>query len=152
MRCAQEMEALGRSFADTFLRNTKNELLLLYGDVGVGKTVFARGLIRSLLRDENEAVRSPTYLLEQEYATDKLVIRHYDFYRFEPEMTLVDAKAIDWFHAVKNDICIVECPERIKDRKMLLPLQGFYEAFIEFDQDDENVRQVILQYHRSTSG
>ena len=117
----QEMEVFGHRLAKA-LGPKPGDFIMLQGPVGVGKSVLARGFIRKALANEGLKVQSPTFLLEQEYEhpSKQFLIRHFDLYRFEPQMTEIDARALDWSNALRNDVCLVEWPERIK-LKMLLP-------------------------------
>jgi tRNA threonylcarbamoyladenosine biosynthesis protein TsaE len=56
--------------------------ILLYGDLGAGKTAFVRGLAEGLGADPNE-VSSPTFTLIQEYA-GRTRLFHADLYRLSP--------------------------------------------------------------------
>jgi tRNA threonylcarbamoyl adenosine modification protein YjeE len=62
------------------LRIRVGSLVVLNGELGAGKTTFARALIRALL-DGDVEVPSPTFSLQQTYATPRLSLTHFDFYR-----------------------------------------------------------------------
>lgn len=61
-------------------------VIALVGNLGAGKTTFTRGLARALGVPQ-ECVTSPTYLLQQDYPTDRgFLIHHFDVYRLgDPE-------------------------------------------------------------------
>lgn len=59
------------------------DMVTLAGDLGVGKTTFARALIRELLHDPALEAPSPTFTIMQGYESDALRILHADFYRIE---------------------------------------------------------------------
>jgi len=72
---AEETRALGRSVGESL---HGGELLLLQGDLGVGKTVFVKGLAEGI--GSAAEVTSPTFVLEQIYE-GRIVLIHIDLYR-----------------------------------------------------------------------
>jgi tRNA threonylcarbamoyladenosine biosynthesis protein TsaE len=78
-RSAAETEALGEALAPTL---STRDVVYLEGELGAGKTAFARGLARGLGASERE-VASPTFALLHEYAgaSGSVVLRHLDLYR-----------------------------------------------------------------------
>jgi len=75
-------------FGRAFARQLKGgELVVLQGDLGMGKTVFARGVAVGL-GIEPEEVSSPSYALIHEYRGGRLEMFHVDLYRLDhPEET-----------------------------------------------------------------
>jgi tRNA threonylcarbamoyladenosine biosynthesis protein TsaE len=68
-------EALGRE-------TRAGDVILLYGDLGAGKTAFVRGLARGVGANPDE-VSSPTFTIVQEYAGASATLYHVDLYRLE---------------------------------------------------------------------
>jgi len=75
----EETQEYGRALARGL---TGGELVLLEGDLGLGKTVFARGVATGL-GIPAEDVNSPSFTLVQEYGGGRLVMYHVDLYRIE---------------------------------------------------------------------
>jgi len=75
-----ETHAAGRALAPQIAPGT---IVLLYGDLGAGKTVFVRGLAEGLGLDP-EAVSSPTFTIVQEYRGPAVTLQHVDLYRLSP--------------------------------------------------------------------
>lgn len=74
----EETSAAGERLAASL---RPGDLVLLYGDLGSGKTAFVRGLARGLGADPEE-VSSPTFTLVQEYP-GRVTLFHVDLYRLD---------------------------------------------------------------------
>jgi tRNA threonylcarbamoyladenosine biosynthesis protein TsaE len=80
----EETLRLGRTMAQTL---KGGELIVLEGDLGMGKTVFARGIAIGLGISEDE-VRSPSFTLVHEYEGGRYPLFHVDLYRLDGDEDL----------------------------------------------------------------
>ena len=85
------------------------DVIALYGDLGAGKTSFARGFIRGFLGQELE-VPSPTFTLVQIYEGARGVIWHIDTYRLKHPDEVWELGIED---ALLDGILLIEWPERL---------------------------------------
>ena len=99
-----DTEALGARIAAGLRVGT---VVALEGDLGAGKTVLARAILRALGVDED--VPSPTFTLVQSYETPKLAVRHYDLYRIEKAAEM-DELGLE--EALDEGAALIEWPER----------------------------------------
>lgn len=99
------MEALARRLA-ALLR--PGDCVALKGDLGAGKSSFARALIRGLAGAID--VPSPTFTLAQYYDTPRGVLTHFDLYRLK---TPDEVYELGWDEALAG-ITLVEWPERLE--------------------------------------
>ena len=92
------------------------DVIFLYGEIGVGKTTFARLLINNYEKEKNlkvSEVLSPTFNIVFEYDIKKITIKHYDLYRLKNDR---DIKNIGLFEDLERTITLIEWPELIKEK------------------------------------
>lgn len=92
-------------------RLSAGDVLLFTGDIGAGKTHFARSVIQNLLA-EPEDVPSPTFTLVQIYEVYQFAIWHADLYRLTSPDEVVELGLIDAF---EDAVCLVEWPDRLAE-------------------------------------
>lgn len=88
----------------------QGDVLFLEGPLGMGKSVFARALIRALCADPDLEVPSPTFTLVQTYDTIKGPLWHFDLYRIR---TPEEVYELAWEEALFAGIVIVEWPSKL---------------------------------------
>ena len=136
------MEILSKSEKDTFDLGFKissklkgGELILLYGDLGCGKTVFTKGLAKGLLIAEE--ITSPTYVFLRSHKGEKFTLYHFDFYRMAKASDLERVDIEDLLEDEKG-IFVVEWPE-------LFPTGIFKKQLrLEFDNYGEDERLIEI--------
>ena len=132
------LTSLGRTkkIAEILSQNAKKGFFMcLHGDLGTGKTTFARFFINSL-SDKKINVPSPTFSMVQFYEFKKFNIWHYDLYRMSD---IAEIFALDYDLAI-NDVVLIEWPEIIKD---LLPLKRI-DIFFKEDQNRKLYAKIKL--------
>ncbi len=100
----EETMRIAQNYAKTL---QKNDVVLLEGDLGAGKTVFAKGVAKGL--NITETVVSPTYAYMNDYDGR---LYHYDCYRLGSGEDAVRLGLTDYFEA--DGICLIEWAENIQ--------------------------------------
>ena len=106
------------------------DVVFLYGQIGVGKTSFARILINGYEHQKKlkkSEVLSPTFNIVFEYNIKDFTIEHYDLYRLKNEKEI---RNIGLFENLEDSIIIVEWPELIKDKP-----KNRIDLFFEYTKD-----------------
>lgn len=91
------------------LKLRPGDAIALHGDLGAGKSTFARAFIRAALGDPAAEVPSPTFPIEQLYETPRGMIAHYDLYRLSGPDELED---LGFVERAEASIVLIEWPER----------------------------------------
>jgi tRNA threonylcarbamoyladenosine biosynthesis protein TsaE len=111
-RSEEQTEALGARLARAVPALDTPAIVYLQGDLGSGKTTFARGALRAL--GVTGTVRSPSYTLLERYETPQLVAIHLDLYRLRHPDELESLGLRDVHRA--GHLWLIEWPERGGER------------------------------------
>ena len=115
------------------------DVVFLYGEIGVGKTTFARLLINSFESEKKikkSEVLSPTFNIVFEYEIKEFTIKHFDLYRLKNDN---DIKNIGLYENLEQSITLIEWPELIKNKP-----QNRLDLFFEYEED-YNERSLIIK-------
>ena len=110
VKSLEHLNSLSQKVAEKL---SKNDCIFLIGEIGVGKTTFARYLINHLQEKNGEKITevlSPTFNLLYEYDLKGIKIMHYDLYRIRDEKEL---KQLGIFLDDLDTIKIIEWPQLI---------------------------------------
>ena len=114
------------------------QVYTLVGDLGVGKTIFTKGLAKGLGIDE--PVSSPTFTIVQIYDEGRLPFYHFDVYRRSCEEEMDDIGYEEYFFG--DGVCLVEWAELFPD---LIPKEAIW-LIVEKDfAKGEDYRRITLR-------
>lgn len=114
------------------------DVITLSGDLGAGKTTFARALIRFFAGDEGIEVPSPTFTLTQTYALPRFALVHADLYRLSGPAELTEIGLED---TADDTVLMIEWPDRAGT---LLPADRLDVAFTLAPQQGANARNARI--------
>ena len=96
--------------AQQILDQNPQKIVLLYGEMGAGKTTLIKSLAKKL--GVNNPTSSPTFSLVNEYHTDiEDIIYHFDMYRLKNETEAYDMGMDEYLYS--GHWCFIEWPEKI---------------------------------------
>ena len=107
-RSEEDTIAVASSLAKDF---TGDEVVLLTGELGAGKTIFAKGVCLGLGLEDISQVCSPSYTLVNIYSA-RVPIYHLDFYRLGDRTEIAD---LGWEDYLGEGVIIIEWGERMAD-------------------------------------
>ncbi len=111
------------------------ELLILQGDLGVGKTTLVKGIVEGA--GGSNKVSSPSFTLEKIYKTPNLTIYHYDLYRLTDSGILFDiiSEALE----ENNSVVVVEWAELLGEEILDIAY------LIKISNDPSNISKRIIK-------
>lgn len=127
LRLADDIAAIARP----------GDVIALHGDLGMGKSAFARAVIRRLAGDPGLEVPSPTFTLLQSYETARFPVHHFDLYRLADPDELVE---IGFSEAIGEGLSLIEWPDRAGDE---LPVERL--DLVISEGDGFNGRHFLLE-------
>ena len=121
---------------------SNGDVIFLYGEIGVGKTTFVRGLINNfeVQRGTNESqILSPTFNIVFDYVIKELKIMHYDLYRLKNSK---DINELGIFVESENCITLIEWPELIEKKP-----DDRIELFFNYLEENLDKRNLEIKGH-----
>ena len=116
------------------------EIYALCGDLGVGKTVFTKGLAKGL--GITESVCSPTFTIVQIYEDGRLPLYHFDVYRIGDIEEMDEIGYEDYFYG--EGLCMIEWANLVEE---ILPDKR-YDVTIEKDLEKGfDYRKITIKEH-----
>ena len=129
-KSTEDTEKIGELIAEKICGN---EVIALFGGLGMGKTAFTRGLCRGL--GVNDGVSSPTFALVNEYH-GKYNIYHFDMYRVT---SWEDLYSTGFFDYLDNGVLVIEWSENIDG---VLPENAIRINISKGESDDERTFEI----------
>lgn len=123
-----------RARAETFASSLRGgEVIALQGDIGVGKTVFTKGLAAGLGITSN--VTSPTFNIVRQY-NGRLPLYHFDVYRITDPDEMLEIGFEEYLYS--GAVVVIEWPELISD---LIPQDAIT---ITIEREEEDGRRISI--------
>jgi len=133
-----ETAAVGRDLAATL---SAGSVVLLYGDLGAGKTAFVKGLAAGLGASGDE-VSSPTFTIMQEYRGGRLTLFHVDLYRLNDPRE-IDDLGLDEITA--DGVLAIEWAEKLElGDARLRPSRDGEAVAVRIEHRDGDAREIRL--------
>jgi tRNA threonylcarbamoyladenosine biosynthesis protein TsaE len=129
---------LGESLGETL---KGGEMVLLYGGLGAGKTLFTKGILNALAFEVDE-VTSPSFTLVNLYETTQFDVFHIDLWRLNVSAKTSDAVGLDEILEKENSVTVIEWADHLGDYR----LPGSHiKVFIEGDGGES--RKIAIHHN-----
>ena len=135
----KELKNIAKKLSDTV---SIGDIYLLSGELGSGKTTFARFFINSIFDNNSiqkpESIKSPSFPLMINYSIKNFNISHYDLYRLK---NVNDLKELNIDENIKKNITIIEWPELFINK---FNQQNYY--LVKLKIINSNSRMIQIKY------
>ncbi len=132
--CEKDTFQLGFSLA----KDAKpGDIYCLEGDLGAGKTVFAKGFGWGL--DITEPISSPTFTILHEYHEGRLPLYHFDAYRIDDPGELYEIGYDEYFYG--GGVCLIEWPSKVAE---LIPAGAYHVSISRDPEKGPEYREITV--------
>lgn len=126
------------SFAKDFAKSLRpGEIICMYGDLGAGKTLFAKGVAEGLGVEDH--VSSPTFTIVNEYE-GALPFYHFDVYRISDPDEMYETGFEDYING--EGVCLIEWAELIEE---IIPAPYKKITILKGEDNPELDREIIIE-------
>ena len=132
--CEKDTFQLGFSLAK---EAKPGDIYCLEGDLGAGKTVFAKGFGWGL--DIAEPISSPTFTILHEYHEGRLPLYHFDAYRIDDPGELYEIGYDEYFYG--GGVCLIEWPSKVAE---LIPAGAYRVSIARDPEKGPDYREITV--------
>jgi tRNA threonylcarbamoyladenosine biosynthesis protein TsaE len=133
----EETATVGRDLATSL---GAGDVVLLYGDLGTGKTAFVRGLAEGLGVNRDE-VSSPTFTLVQEYRGGRLTLFHVDLYRIDDPREIDD---LGLEEIAADGVLAIEWAEKLEAVARLNASRSRHAVAVRIEHGNDDTRAIQI--------
>lgn len=130
----EETIEVAKEFGKTLLLNEK---ILLYGELGSGKTTFIKGVAKGLNIKDYDEVVSPSFVIIRQYKIDSKSLFHIDLYRIQDDDIFLLREVDELIRT--DELILIEWAEKMKDIK-------FPHIKVNLEYINENSRKIKISY------
>ncbi len=114
------------------------DVILLHGDLGVGKTVFSKGIGEGL--GIEEPISSPTFTILQVYEEGRIPLYHFDVYRIADIEEMEEIGYEDYFYG--EGVCLIEWAKQIQE---ILPDRTIQVTIAKNLKQGFDYREIVIE-------
>jgi len=145
----KETLVIGKSIAASL---KKGDILCLYGQLGAGKTVLAKGIAQGLGIRADQVI-SPSFVLLREHLNSHIPLFHFDLYRLKDVKSILDLGYEEYFF--NAGITLVEWPERLGKLlpenflKVQLSIGPKYKRTLKFNAFGQRPKELLKEINEN---